>query len=499
MKLMNKTKNKENQWGSKLSFLLAMIGSAVGLGNIWRYPYVLYSSGGGAFYIPYLIAILVMGIPFLLLEYGVGYKFKSSITKTIYNIKPKLEYIGWLIPVIVFLILIYYSSIVGLNGIYFVLSLFKGWGANPNNFYSSTLLQSTSSLSGLTYIVPVLAISILIVWGLMWFIAHRDVEKGLGKASSILVPLLFIMMVIVVIFSLTLPGAVIGLKTLFNPNWSLLLNINIWLAAFGQVLFSLSLGMSIALTFASYLPDNSSLSDNVLWVVLANCGFENFAALGVFSILGYMSLNSGTPINQLITQGTGLIFIAYPTVFNILGNWAYILGPLFFLCTFFAGITSTLALIEPASLSIQNKFKISREKAASILCIIGCICALIFSTGMGSYILDITDSFLNNFALLFGILLECLIFGWIYGVDKLIPIFNEKSKFQIGNWWEKIIKYVLPFVIIFIWIGGIGEILTYGNFISIGIKLILSGIIIILPMILTIMPVKNKNFKISEK
>lgn len=497
---MNNENNEDkNQWGSTLSFLMAMIGSAVGLGNIWRYPYVLYSNGGGAFFIPYLIAILVMGIPFLLVEYGMGYHFKSSITKTFYSIKPKLEYIGWLIPIIVFMILIYYSCILGWEGIFFILSFFKGWGANPNTFYTTSLLQSTNSLSGLTYIVPVIAISILIVWGLMWFISHRDLEEGLGKASTFLVPLLFLMMIFIVIFSFTLPGASIGLATLFNPNWSLLWNINIWLSAFGQILFSLSLGMSIALTYASYLPDNNKLSDNVLMVVIANCGFENFAALGVFSILGYMSLHSGIPVDQLVTQGTGLIFIAYPTIFNVLGNWAYVLGPIFFLCVFFAGITSTLALLEPISLSIQNKFAFSRKKTVTILCLIGCAGTLIFSTGMGSYLLGIADLFLNQFALLFGIILECLVFGWLFGIDKLIPIFNNNSKFKIGKWWVIIIKYILPLTLAFIWIGGISEVFNTGNIIEISIDLILAIIAVIIPLILTALPIKNENFKIINK
>ena len=110
-----------NEWGSNLSFILAMIGSAVGLGNIWRYPYVLYSNGGGAFYIPYLVAILIMGIPFLILEYGVGYNFKSSFAKAITKINSKYEYLGWFLPVAVFMIMIYYSAILGWDGIYIIL------------------------------------------------------------------------------------------------------------------------------------------------------------------------------------------------------------------------------------------------------------------------------------------------------------------------------------------------------------------------------------------
>ena len=308
----------KNEWGSNLSFILAMIGSAVGLGNIWRYPYVLYSNGGGAFYIPYIVAILLMGIPFLILEYGVGYNFKSSFAKAARKINSKCEYLGWFLPVAVFMIMIYYSAILGWDGIYIILSFFKGWGVNPDAFFATTLLHSSESYMGLLDFIPVIAVAMLAGWVIIWFISHRDLEAGLGKVSKILVPALFIIMVIIVIFSLTLPGASIGLAELFNPDWSLLGHFEIWMAAFGQIVFSLSLGMSIAFTYASYTRDDADLITNTISIALANSLFENFAALGVFSILGYMSLQSGTAVSELVTQGTGLVFVVYPTVFNVL-------------------------------------------------------------------------------------------------------------------------------------------------------------------------------------
>jgi NSS family neurotransmitter:Na+ symporter len=154
----------ENKWGSNLAFILAMIGSAVGLGNIWRYPYVLYSNGGGAFYIPYLVAIITLAIPFLILEYGVGYNYQSSFTKAIVKLKPKFELYGWMLPVSIFILTIYYSTIIGWDGIYLFLSFFKGWGADPNTFLNVNLLQATNSLSGVFNFIPFVAIFILLGW-----------------------------------------------------------------------------------------------------------------------------------------------------------------------------------------------------------------------------------------------------------------------------------------------------------------------------------------------
>ena len=488
---MAKTKDK-NEWGSNLSFLLAMIGSAVGLGNIWRYPYVLYSNGGGAFFIPYIVAILIMGIPFLILEYGVGYNFKSSFPKAVKSISKKWEYLGWFLPVAVFMILIYYSAILGWDGFYVIISAFKGWGADPNAYFTGSFLQANDTLGGLGTFVPFVAIAMLVGWVIMWVISHTDLEKGLGRVSKVLVPLLFAIMIFIVLFSLTLPGAGIGLAELYNPDWSLLLNFNIWMAAFGQMIFSLSLGMSIAFTYASYTKDDSDLVSNALWVTVANCGFENFAAIGVFSILGYMSLQSGVAVPDLVTQGTGLVFIVYPTVFNVLGDWASVIGPLFFFTVYLAGLTSILSTIEPLSFSIQNKFGWSRNKTMTILCVFGAAVSMIYATAMGSYILGIADTFVNQIAILIGVIFECIIFAWIFKAENIIPKLNAKSKsIKLGKWWLVVVKYVLLIFIAIGWIGGILEVISSGSMLELAILAILTVILLGATFIFTKLPAKS--------
>ena len=488
---MAKTKDK-NEWGSNLSFLLAMIGSAVGLGNIWRYPYVLYSNGGGAFFIPYIVAILIMGIPFLILEYGVGYNFKSSFPKAVKSISNKWEYLGWFLPVAVFMILIYYSAILGWDGFYVIISAFKGWGADPNAYFTGSFLQANDTLGGLGTFVPFVAIAMLVGWVIMWVISHTDLEKGLGRVSKVLVPLLFAIMIFIVLFSLTLPGAGIGLAELYNPDWSLLLNFNIWMAAFGQMIFSLSLGMSIAFTYASYTKDDSDLVSNALWVTVANCGFENFAAIGVFSILGYMSLQSGVAVPDLVTQGTGLVFIVYPTVFNVLGDWASVIGPLFFFTVYLAGLTSILSTIEPLSFSIQNKFGWSRNKTMTVLCVFGAAVSMIYATAMGSYILGIADTFVNQIAILIGVIFECIVFAWIFKAENIIPKLNAKSKsIKLGKWWLVVVKYVLPIFIAIVWVGRILEVISSGSMLELAILVILTVILLGATFIFTKLPAKS--------
>ncbi len=491
--------SSENQWGSNLSFILAMIGSAVGLGNIWRYPYVLYSNGGGAFYIPYIFAILIMGIPFLILEYGVGYNFKSSFPKAIKKINSKMEYLGWLLPVAVFMIMIYYSAILGWDGIYIILSFFKGWGADPNTYFTTTLLQSSESYTGLLNFIPLIAVAMLVGWVIIWFISHRDLEKGLGKVSKVLVPMLFIIMVGIVGFSLTLPGASIGLAQLFNPDWSLLTHFEIWMAAFGQIVFSLSLGMSIAFTYASYTRDEADLITNTISIALANSLFENFAALGVFSILGYMSLQSGTPVADLVTQGTGLVFIVYPTVFNVLGKWAVVVGPLFFLTVYLAGLTSILSTIEPLSFSIQNKFALTRKRTVTILCCVGAVISMIYATSFGGSLLGFVDTFINQMALLLGVIIECIVFAWVFKAEKLVDFLNSRSRtIKLGKWWLIIVKYVLPIVISIIWIGGMFDVASSGSFDQLNFTIVSAILLFGATLVFTLLPSKNEDWENVE-
>jgi NSS family neurotransmitter:Na+ symporter len=293
---------------------------------------------------------------------------------------------------------------------------------------------------------------------------------------------------------LTLPGASIGYTQIFTPDWAALTNLNVWLAAFGQIVFSLSLGMSIALTYASYLPEDSKLTDNALIVAFSNSGFEVFNAIGIFSILGFMALTSGIPFNELVTEGTGLAFVVFPKVFNVMGPWASVIGPLFFLCILFAGLTSLIALLEVASFAISEKFGFSRRKSATLVCVVGFCISCLFATAAGSYLLGIFDAFLNNFALLFGVFLECIIFGWIYNFDELVEVLNSHSSIQMDPFWKIIIKYILPVCIFVLWAQGVYSTILTGDTTSHMVMLALAIVLVVVPIIFTLLPAKNEDY-----
>lgn len=451
--------SQHSQWNSRLSFLLAMIGVAVGIGNIWRFSYVVYVNGGGSFFIPYLVAIAILGIPFLILEYGIGFSFKKSFTDILKSINPKFEIIGWILVLFTFIVTIYYMVILSWDLVYLASSFTFSWGSDTAAYFINTV-GGTSNLSDMSFFLIPTTIGVFITWFMLWFISNKDVDEGIGKASKILIPLLFIIMAIIIVYALTLPGAEIGINTLIYPKWEKLLDINIWLAAFSQIIFSLAVGEALALTYASYLPENSRLTDNVCLVVFINSFFEVCTAFGVFSILGFMSYTSGTPMVELISEGTGLIFIVFPMIFNIMGVMGHILAPLLFLAILFAGISSALGLFEPMVNSSYHKFGLSRSKTTTILCIIGCIFSLTLTTGISAYIIRIIDAFVNQFGVLLLIPIQAIIFGWIYGLDNIIPVLNEHSTIQVGRIWKCTIKFISPVILFMIWVIGVSELFS---------------------------------------
>lgn len=479
-----------NKWDSPLSFILAMIGAAVGLGNIWRFSYVLYSNGGGAFFIPYLVAIFLMGIPFLILEYGIGFSYKDSFPNIFKKINPKLEIVSWILVLSVFMIVIYYAVIIGWDLVYLISSINFSWGSDPALYFVKSV-GGGNDLSHITsFIIPTL-IAVLVIWFLVWYISHKDLSRGIGKFSRIVIPALFVMMAIIIIYSISLPGSSIGIATLLNPDWNSLAKAEIWLAAFSQILFSLSMGQAIAMSYASYLPDKARLIDNVFVVVACNCLFEVFTAFGIFSVLGYMSSTAGTPMVQLISEGTGLVFIVFPMIFNIMGPVGRIFAPFLFIAILFAGITSAIGIMEPMVNSIMHKYDWTRKKTVTVLVCIGCCMSLIFTTGAGSYLVGVVDTFLNNFALIPLIAIQCIVFTRYIDMDSLMSLLNKNSKFKVDMPWVYIIKYILPVCLLVMWIWGVFDLIGDTNMFELGVFAVLTIVILVTSEILT--RIKSKN------
>jgi NSS family neurotransmitter:Na+ symporter len=212
-----------------------------------------------------------------------------------------------------------------------------------------------------------------------------------------------------------------------------------------------------------------------------------------------MSLQSGTAVADLVTQGTGLVFIAYPTVFNVLGDWALVLGPLFFFTVYLAGLTSILSTIEPLSFSIQNKFGLTRHKTMTILCIVGAAISMLYATAFGGYLLGVVDTFINQIAILIGVVAECIVFAWIFNAEKLIDFLNARSKtLKLGKWWLVVVRYILPIVVTIIWIGGMVDVINNGTFEQLIFTVISAAILLIATLVFTVLPAKNPDWDNAE-
>jgi NSS family neurotransmitter:Na+ symporter len=278
---------------SRSAFIFAAIGSAVGLGNIWRFPYVTYDNGGGAFIIPYLVALLSAGIPLLFFYYAMGHRSRGSAPLSYRMTHKAAEPIGWFATGVAIIIGIYYAAIVGWAGSYMFFSLGEAWGDDAEGFFFGEYLKMGDP--GISFeFVPGVLIPLIIVWIIVLGVLLMGVQNGIAGFSKIFIPLLIVLFLALVIRALFLPGAAEGLNALFTPDFAALGDPSVWIAAYGQIFFSLSIAFGIMITYASYLKKKTNLTGAGLVVGFSNSAFEILAGIGIFAALGFMATAQGS-------------------------------------------------------------------------------------------------------------------------------------------------------------------------------------------------------------
>jgi NSS family neurotransmitter:Na+ symporter len=447
-------------WGSKVGFLLAAIGSAVGLGNIWRFGYMAYENGGGAFLVPYVVALLLAGIPLMILEYALGHREKASPPLAFARVNRLWEPLGWWMPVVAFFgINLFYAAVIGWCMNYFCFSFNLSWGSDTSAFFFNEFLQLSDgpfNLGGIR--LPILAGTVL-TWATCWFICYREVSHGIEKASMIFMPLLFVLTLILVGWSLRLEGAWEAIKNHYLSCDFSKISLatqegrGVWVAAFGQIFFTLSLGFGIMITYASYLPKKTDIVGNALTTCVLNCLYSFITGFAVFGTIGYMAQVKGVPFSEAISGGPGLAFVVYPEAINQLPAGNRIFGALFFLVLIVAGLSSAISLTEAFSCSVCDKFRISRKKATSIICAVGLAGSVVFCTRAGLFILDIIDHFINNYALIIGGILECMLIGWVLKSSVMRRHVNSVSSVRLWPLWDIAIRFITPLMLVII-VGG---------------------------------------------
>ncbi|MZI92188.1 sodium-dependent transporter [Vibrio sp. CAIM 722] len=453
---------KREQWGSRVGFIMAAVGSAVGLGNIWRFPYMAYENGGGAFFIPYLFAMITAGIPFMILEFSMGQRHRGSAPKTLKAISSKFEWLGWFQVGVAAVIAIYYVAVIGWAISYFGMSFTQSWGADTNAyFFKSYLHLGDNSPTNLGSIQWGIAAAMLIAWAITYSAIAGGVKAGIERASKIMMPVLFIMVLALIARMITLPGALEGVNYMFQPDFSKIWDVKVWAAAYGQIFFTLSIGFSIMLAYSSYLPEKSDISNNAFMTVLLNCGFSIVSGIMIFSVLGYMATSQGKPITDVVSAGVGLAFVTVPEAINLL-PMPYILGPLFFFALVVAGLSSHISLLEAVTSAIIDKLHWSRRKAANVVVGVGFVLSMAFATNGGLLLLDLVDHFANNIGIIASCLVELILMTWMMSIAESREYANQHSDFHIGFWFDVCLRFISPAILAVIIVTKLNTLLTVG-------------------------------------
>ncbi len=442
------------QWKSNFGFLLAAAGSAIGLGNIWRFPYLCYKNGGGAFLVPYAIALVLVGIPLLVLELALGHRKKGSAPMAFHLVGRPWEWVGWYpVVLVMFGIMFYYTVIIGWCVNFLWYSFGQVWTDNPQQFFMETFLEKSSGPWAIGELRPPIVFTSLLVWGAIWLICYQELQHGIERACRVFIPLLFILSFILVFYVWIypgLPGATEGIRWYLSPDWKVLFTkLDPWRDAFGQIFFSLSIGFGIMIAYASYLPRKTNIVKNGVITASLNCGYSFFNGFAVFGVLGFMAAATHLPPEKVVKSGVIMAFVTYPEAINQLPLGQSLFGIVFFVVLILAGLSSAISIMEAFAASVMDKFGWGRQKIVTMLCVLGALGSLLFTHQAGLDWLDIVDHFLNTYGLLVVGFLECLVLGWFYRTGKLRDHIAEGSGLPryLLVFWAFVIKYVCPVVL----------------------------------------------------
>lgn len=441
------------RWTSRTIFLFAAIGSAVGLGNVWRFPYLTYKFGGGAFLIPYLIALFVLGVPLLILEFAMGQRFQKGCIDAFNTVNHKLRGIGLAAILAGFIVVVYYVVIMAWSLVFLINSFASPlpWTDDPESYFLNDVVGISSSVSDIGGINTTLLLALLVNWIVIFLIVRRG-TKSVGKVVLITMPLPIILLVILFIRAITLPGALTGIGYYLTPDFSALLDPDIWTAAVSQIFFTLSLAFGIMIAYASFNKKSEDIVGNSYITAIVNSLISLFAGFVVFAVLGFMTVTQGVGIEEVATAGPGLAFVVFPQALSLMPA-AWIFAVLFFLTLLMLGIDSAFSLVEAVNTVIGDKYhNLKRGTIAFWVCTVSFFLGIIFVTGAGLYFLDIVDHFVTNFGLVLVGIFESIAIGWIFGAENMRQFINRNSKHKIGKWWNVAIKFVIPIVLIVLFI-----------------------------------------------
>ena len=447
-----------SSWSGKWAFILAAAASAVGLGNMWRFPYLAAKYGGGTFLLTYLVLVFTFGVSLLLLETALGRTTGQSAIGAFKQFGKKYAFIGILASTVPFIITPYYCIIGGWVTKYAAAYLINGPEAlaDGGDFFTGFISSNTESF-----------LWMLLFMAVVFIVVSLGVKGGIEKANLVMMPALIIMAVGIALYTLTMPGAVDGALYYLTPDFSKF-SPELVIGALGQMFYSLSLAMGIMITYGSYLDKKSSLTQSVARIGGFDIGVSFLAGLMIVPA-AFVAMGSGEAVAA--NSGPSLMFVILPTVFADMGGAATVVGFLFFLLVLFAALTSAISLTETCTSIVQDGAGWSRKKA--LCAVIGVVAvagifvnlgynglSFIEPMGEGTTLLDFFDFISNSVIMPIVALLTCIFVGWIIKPKAIVDEVKISSEFKVEKAWTVIIKYVAPVLVVVILVAFVAQ--TFG-------------------------------------
>lgn len=442
-------KKQRDNFSSKLGFVLATAGSAVGLGNLWRFPYLAAKYGGGIFLLTYLVLAVTFGFTLMIAEVSLGRKTRLSGIRAFASLDKRFGLLGYLtffIPLIIFP----YYCVIG------------GWVTKYLTAFVSGHMQATT---GATYFTDFISSNTSPVFFMLFFLAITciviimGVQKGVEKVSTVLMPLLVVMIIFICIFTMMQPGAIDGILYYLKPNFSDF-SASTVLAALGQLFYSMSLAMGIMITYGSYMKKNDDLESSVTQVEIFDTAIAFLAGLMIVPAVYVFSGGD----QAAMQSGPGLMFITLPSVFNTMKLGSFI-GAFFFILVFFAALTSSISLMETLVSMIDDRFHTGRTRTAIGILIFAIIFGIPSSLGFGAWshitimgysILDFWDFLSNSVLMPIAAFFTCVFIGYIVKPKFIIDEVESSGKFKRKGLFTVMIRYVAPICIVLILLCGLG-------------------------------------------
>lgn len=439
---------KRSNFTGKIGFVLAAAGSAVGLGNIWRFPYLAARYGGGIFLLVYIILAVTFGFALMSAEIAIGRKTGLSAIGAFRALNKKFAFVGYLAALVPIIILPYYSVIGGWVIKY--LYAFVSGGATAaaaDSYFGGFITQPVEPI--IWFMIYIAITSVIVLFG---------VEKGIEKVSKIMMPVLVLLSLVIAVYSISLPGAMDGVLYYILPDFSKF-SITTVLAAMGQLFYSMSLAMGIMITYGSYMKKDVNLESSVKQIEIFDTGIAFLA--GLMIIPAVFVFSGGTP--EALGKGPSLMFETLPKVFESMYGGT-IVGAAFFILVFFAALTSSISLMETVVSIVCDKFKLNRKLSCLVVFLGTVLIGLPSALGygllggvkiIGMQFLDFFDFISNSVLMPIVALLTCIFVGYIIKPKTLIDEIEVSAPFKKKRLFTVVIKYIAPICIVLILISSV--------------------------------------------